>query len=334
MHKKPVYTILMSAPYILRYLDRFEPILKDYGLEVIAPKEVIERMDESDLLKHAGEFDGAICGDDRYTARVLNACFPRLKVLSKWGTGIDSIDQETCSQLGIQVYRTPNAFTLPVADTIFGYMLAFARRHPWMDSDMKAGRWDKIPGRSLSECSLGVIGVGRIGKAVVRRARAFGMQVLGTDIIAIDPDFILENCLEMTDLHDLLRRADFVSLSCDLNPSSLHLINKKTLSLMKRSAILINTSRGPVVDEVALTEALQRRQIAGAGLDVYEIEPLPPESPLLTLDNVLLAPHNANSSPAAWERVHVNTIRNLLTGLNIPCEDLNLRMAKNEHSPR
>ncbi len=328
MHKKPIYTILVSAPYMLRYMDRFEPILKDYGLDVISPKEVIERMDESDLLNYAGKFDGAICGDDRYTVRVLNACSPRLKVLSKWGTGIDSIDQAACSQLGIHVYRTPNAFTLPVADTIFGYMLAFARRHPWMDSDMKAGRWDKIPGRSLSECSLGVIGVGRIGKAVVRRACAFGMQVLGTDIVAIDPDFIVENYLEMTNLYEILRRADFVSLSCDLNPSSRHLINKKTLSMMKHSAVLINTSRGPVVDEAALAEALQRRQIAGAAMDVYEIEPLPPDSPLLNLDNVLLAPHNANSSPAAWERVHVNTIRNILTGLNIPSEDLELRMAK------
>lgn len=103
---------------------------------------------------------------------------------------------------------------------------------------------------------------------------------------------------------------------------------------MKHSAVLINTSRGPVVDEVALVEALQRRQIAGAGLDVYEIEPLPPESPLLKLDNVLLAPHNSNSSPAAWERVHINTIRNLLTGLNIPCEDLERRMEKYEYSPR
>jgi len=334
MHNKPVYTILMSAPYILRYKNRFEPILKDYGLDVIVPKEVIERMEESDLLNYVGKFDAAICGDDRYTARVLNACSPRLKVLSKWGTGIDSIDQFACTQLGIQVYRTPNAFTLPVADTIFGYMLAFARRHPWMDSDMKAGRWDKIPGRSLSECTLGVIGVGRIGKAVIRRARAFGMQVLGTDIVAIDPDFIVENCLDMTDLHDLLRRSDFVSLSCDLNPSSRHLINKKTLSIMKHSAVLINTSRGPVVDEAALAVALHQRQIAGAGMDVYEIEPLPTESPLLTLDNALLAPHNANSSPAAWERVHINTIRNLLTGLNISCEDLELRLAKNEYKSR
>lgn len=328
-----MYTILISAPYMLPYMDRFVPILEDYGLDVIAPKEVVERLEEGDLLNYAGKFDGAVCGDDHYTSRVLNACSPRLKVLSKWGTGVDSIDQATCSQLGIQVYRTPNAFTLPVADSIFGYILAFARRHPWMDREMKAGRWEKIPGRSLSECTIGVIGVGRIGKAVVHRARAFGMQILGTDIVAIDPDFIVENCLEMTDLYDLLQRADFVSLSCDLNPSSRHLVNKKTLSLMKPSAVLINTSRGPVVDEAALIEALQQRQIAGAGMDVYEIEPLPPDSPLLNLDNVLLAPHNANSSPAAWERVHRNTISNLLMGLNITCDDLDIRMAINDYNP-
>ena len=199
-------------------------------------------------------------------------------------------------------------------------MLAFARKLPWMDRQMKAGEWYKIPGRSLSECTLGVVGVGHCGMAVIRRARAFGMQILGNDIVDVAPDFLLENGVQMTGLEDLLSRSDFVSLNTDLNPTSFHLINANTLALMQPHATLINTSRGPVVDEPALIEALRAGIIGGAALDVFEIEPLPRESPLMRMDNVMLAPHNANSSPAAWERVHWNTIRNLVEGLGIPFE--------------
>jgi len=313
-------TVLLTAPYMLPFKERFAPVFRHYGLEVIAP-DVEERMEEEDLLKYAGQFDGTICGDDRYTRRVLQTCSPRLKVVAKWGTGIDSIDQATCRELGIQVLNTPNAFTLPVADTVLGYMLAFARRQPWMDHAMKAGEWQKIPGRSLSECTLGVIGLGNIGKAVIRRARGFGLTLLGTDIVPIAPDFILENKVEMTTLKDLLQRADFVSTNTDLNPTSLHLMNKETFSWMKSTAVLINTSRGPVVNEKDLAEALQKGVIGGAALDVFEQEPLPADSPLLRMENVMLAPHNSNSSPAAWERVHWNTLRNLLLGLHISIEN-------------
>ncbi|RPI34136.1 MAG: dihydrofolate reductase, partial [Chloroflexota bacterium] len=266
--------ILFSAPYMIPFLDRFRPVFEHYNLDLIVP-EVHERLSESDLLTFAGKFDGAVCGDDRYTSRALEACAPRLKVISKWGTGVDSIDQEAAARLGIQVYRTPNAFTLPVADSVMGYMLAFARGHLWMDKAMKAGLWDKIPGRSLSECTLGVIGVGNIGKAVLCRARAFGMRLLATDIIEISPDFILENKVEMTTLESLLKQADFISLNCDLNPTSYHLINSNTLALISPGAVLINTARGPVVDEPALVQALLSGAIAGAALDVYENEPLP-----------------------------------------------------------
>jgi D-3-phosphoglycerate dehydrogenase len=315
-------TILFSAPYMVPLVDRFRPVFDRHGLELIVPQ-VQERLSERELLSYARQFDGAICGDDKFTARVLQACTPRLKVISKWGTGIDSIDREAAERLGVQVYRTPNAFTLPVADTVMGYILAFARRQPWMDRAMKMGHWEKLPGRSLSECTLGVIGVGNCGKAVLRRARAFGTRLLGNDIVEITPDFLLENGVEMTTLEDLLARADFVSLNPDLNPTSYHLINERTLALMKPQAILINASRGPVVDEAALVLALQSGIIGGAALDVFEHEPLPADSPLLQLDNVLLAPHNANSSPSAWERVHWNTIRNLFDGLEINYERTN-----------
>lgn len=309
-------TILLTAPYMIPFLDRFKPVFEKYNLNLIVP-EVRERMEEADLLKYAGQFDGAVCGDDRYSARVLEACAPRLKVISKWGTGVDSIDAPACSRLGIRLCRTPNAFTSPVADTVLGYMLAFARRQPWMDAAMKSGEWEKIPGKTLGECTLGVIGIGSIGKAVTRRARAFGMKVLGADIVEIDHVFVSESGIHMTTLDALLSDSDFVSVNCDLNPTSHHLINADTLAQMKSSAVLINTARGPIVDEKSLVAALQSGQIAGAALDVFEFEPLPQDSPLLKMDNVMLAPHNANSSPAAWERVHLNTIKNLVEGLGM-----------------
>jgi D-3-phosphoglycerate dehydrogenase len=310
-------TVLFSAPYMIPDLDRFRPVLERHNLELIVP-DVTERLSEAELLGYAGKFDGTICGDDRYTRRVLAACAPRLKVISKWGTGIDSIDQEAAQGLGIQVCRTPNAFTLAVTDTVMGYMLSFVRRLPWMDRAVKSGTWQKMPGRSLSECCLGVVGVGNIGKAVLRRARCFGMRLLGNDIVEMPPDFVAETGVQMCSLEELLKQADFVSLNPELNPTSRHLMNARTFAMMKPSAVLINTSRGPVVDENALIEALLTGKIAGAALDVFEHEPVPPESPLLQMDNVMLAPHNANSSPTAWERVHANTIRNLLLGLKIP----------------
>ena len=313
--------VLLSAPYLIPFTDRFRPVFSHYDLGVIVP-EVHERMSEEEILAYAGQFDGTICGDDRFSRRVIEACLPRLKVISKWGTGIDSIDRRAAQELGVEVRNTLNAFTLPVADSVMGYILAFARRQPWMDQAVKHGEWQKIPGKSLSECTLGVIGVGNIGKAVLRRAKGFGMTLLGNDIVEIAPDFLAENGVKMVDLQTLMAQADYVSVNCDLNPTSRHIINAETLSWMRPEAVLINTARGPLVDEPALVKALQQGGISGAALDVFEIEPLPTSSPLLEMSQVMLAPHNSNSSPAAWERVHWNTIRNLLLGLKLPVEDL------------
>ena len=314
-----VPTILLSAPYMIPLLDQFKPVFDKYRLDLLIAQ-VVERLKEEELLDYAGQFDGTICGDDLYTSRVLEACSPRLKVISKWGTGVDSIDSQACIRLNIKLMRTPNAFTIPVADSVLGYILAFARRLPWMDQEMKQGKWEKLPGRALSECTLGVIGVGNIGKAVLRRAKTFGMHLVGNDIVEIDPAFIKELNLEMSDLKSLLTKSDFVSINCDLNPSSRHLINADTLAFMKPGAVLINTARGSIVEEKDLSAALRENRLAGAPLDVFVSEPLPLDNPLRNLPNVMLAPHNSNSSPAAWEFVHRNTIKNLVEGLGIAYE--------------
>ncbi|QRN82419.1 phosphoglycerate dehydrogenase [Chloroflexota bacterium] len=313
--------ILVSAPYMLPELDRLLPVLKAFDLNLIVP-EVHERLSEEEILAYAGDFDGTICGDDRYTRRVIEACQPRLRVISKWGTGIDSIDQAAAADFGVMVGNTPNAFTVPVSESVLGYMLSFARNIPWLDDAMKASEWQKINGKTLSECTLGVVGVGNVGQAVLRRARGFGMELLGNDIVDVAPDFLLENGVEMTSLQDLLSRSDFISINCSLNPTSQHLINAETLSWVKPGAILINTARGPIIDQPALVKALQEGKLGGAGMDVFEDEPLPANSPLLKMNNVLLSPHNTNSSPRFWERVHWNTIKNLLIGLEIPTDRL------------
>ena len=307
------WQVLISAPYMLPALDEFRPRLEREGVEVVTVP-VHERLNEDELLPIVGTIDGAICGDDRFTERVLRQA-RRLKVISKWGTGIDSIDARAAASLGIRVCNTPGAFTDPVADTVLGYLLCFARRLPWMDHDVRRGIWRKPEAVSLRECTLGVVGVGEIGRAVIRRARAFGMNILANDTVKVPLSFVEETSLTVVPLATLLEQSDFISLNCDLNPTSYHLIGRAELARMRPSAYLINTSRGAVIDETALVEALQEHRIAGVALDVFEIEPLVAGSPLRGMENCLLAPHNANSAPAARRRVHESTIANLLGGL-------------------
>ena len=307
------WRVLVSAPYLLPALEEFRPMLEAAGVEVIRAQ-VRERLSEEELLPLVGTLDGVICGDDQFSERVLRAA-SRLKVISKWGTGIDSINTRAAEELGIRVCNTIDAFTAPVADTALGYVLCFARRLPWMDRDVRSGLWTKPDAVSLKECTLGVVGVGHIGKAVVRRARAFGMKVLGTDPVPVPVSFITETDLRIVSLPALLKESDFVSLHCDLNPTSFHLIGGDELAAMRRSAYLINTARGPIVDEPALARALKEDRIAGAALDVFEVEPLPADSPLRGMENCLLAPHNANSDLVCRRRVHESTIANLLKGL-------------------
>ncbi len=314
-------TIIFSAPYMMTSVERFRKVLEGhYGIEMIVP-EVKQKLLEDDILKYAGQFDGTICGDDVYSARVIEACSPRLKVISKWGTGIDAIDKAACKKYNVMIGNTLNAFTIPVSETAVGYMLNFARGLTVMDRTMHAGAWDKPAITTLSETTVGIIGAGNIGQAVARRVRAFGCRILMNDIVPIKPDFLIENHIEQVPLEQLLNESDFVTCHTDLNETSRHLINAKTLAMMKPTAYLINTSRGPVVDEAALAEALSAKKLAGAAMDVFETEPLPMDSPLRSMPNVYIAPHNCNFSPVACERVHWNTIRNLLIGLDIPLDD-------------
>jgi D-3-phosphoglycerate dehydrogenase len=304
------WKVLVTAPRAVAAIDRYRRELEAIGCEVFEHG-AQERLEEHELAPLLSDMDGTICGDDRITARVLDAA-PRLRVISKWGTGIDSIDVAEARRRGIAVCNTPGAFSEPVADTVLGYVLLFARQLDQMTADMRAGLWRRLPLRSLGECTLGVIGLGSCGRAVVRRAAAFGMRVLAATLPQRDAEPVNESIASIVPLETLLENSDFVTIHADLRIDNRHLINANNLRLMKPHAILINTARGRLVDERALAVALRENRIGGAALDVFEDEPLPPDSPLRRFANVHLAPHNANASPSAAERVHANSIKNVI----------------------
>ncbi|MGP1273029.1 MAG: phosphoglycerate dehydrogenase [Phycisphaerales bacterium] len=302
--------LLLTGPRMLRDLDRVRPLLDQHGFD-IRPARVTQRLTEDELIPLVGDIDAVICGGDQWTARVMDAA-PRLRAICKWGTGVDQIDFDAAEARGILVRNVPDAFSVPVADSVMCFMLCFARRIPWLTSELRAGRWTPLDGTTLAECTLGVVGVGNIGSTVLRRARAFGMTLLATDPNPVIPLQLIDDTgVELVSLDELLRRSDFVSLNCDLNSTSRGLMSDPQFAMMKPTAVLINTARGGVVDQPALIRALESGTIAGAGLDVFESEPIPQDSALLRMEQVLLSPHLANSSDRAAHRVHEITIRNV-----------------------
>lgn len=310
-----MYNVLISAPYLqLEYKD-YQNELATKGIQAVLPR-VTERLEEKELLKIISDFDGIVCGDDRITAKVLDAA-QRLKVIVKWGTGVDSIDREYAHHKGIPVFNTPDAFSEPVSDSVMALMLSFARQIIPSDTILKEGKWSKLLGFCLCEKTLGIIGIGNVGCAVARKAHGFGMTILGNDIREIPDDTTSKLGIEMVTLERLLRESDIISINCDLNTTSYHLISEKQFSLMKPYAILINTARGPIIKEADLIKALDNQRIAGAGLDVYENEPLPVDSPLRSFSNCILSAHSTNGSRFFWEKVHRNTLDKLYEGLNL-----------------
>jgi D-3-phosphoglycerate dehydrogenase / 2-oxoglutarate reductase len=271
-------------------------------------------LSEEELLPILGGYDGMIAGDDRLTARVLEAGLPRMRVISKWGVGLDSIDLEAARRLGIRVYNSPGAFGEAVAEVALGYMVMLGRHLGTIDRRVRTGGWPKPEGEGLMGKVLGLVGLGAIGRGIARRARPFDMRVLASEARA---DVLVEEGVEIAPLDRLIEEADYLCLACNLTADNRHMIDAGVLARMKPSAFLINMARGPLVDEPALVEALRAGRIAGAALDVYESEPLPAGSLLAVLDQVILGSHNANNLKSANAYVNRNTVDNLLKGLEI-----------------
>ncbi len=302
--------VLVTSPPFLQVAERYERELQLHGIELVL-KYPDQCFTEAEMKRMIGDIDGIICGDDQITEEVLKNA-NRLKVISKWGVGLDSINIEAAEARGIPVCNSPGAFSDACADAVMGYVIMLARGLHKTHALMVRGKWQKVPGMLLRGRTLGIIGVGNIGRQVARRAVAFGLRVIGNDICPVPRSFVAETRIEMCKKEELFSGSDFVVVSCDLNPGTLGLISAQALGKMKRSAYLVNVARGPIVDTQALVDALRDGRIAGAALDVFEDEPLPSDSELRLLDNCILGAHNAYNADAAVEYVHRNTVDNLL----------------------
>lgn len=310
------WNVLVSCPHLQKTIDNYQNIFRENDIEIDLPP-VIQALKESDLIKIIEKYDGVIAGDDEITLRVLQKA-KRLKVISKWGIGIDAIDIKSAENLGIKVFNTPNVFGDEVADIVMGYIILLARKIHLIDKKVRVGDWNEaqIQGISLRNRTLGVIGIGSIGRSVMERAGSAGMNILGYDIFPIDRAFAEKNSVKQVELDILLKESDFISLNCNLTDSNFHMIGEQEFDIMKDGAYLINTSRGPLIDEKALIRALRTGKIAGAALDVFEKEPLPDDSPLRTFENCILGAHNSSNTIDAVLRVNDLAIENLLKGLN------------------
>jgi len=305
--------VLVSNMMMLKERPRFEAEIVHHGWEPYFA-DVDQYLSEEQCLTYAGQFDAWLAGDDAVTRRVLKAFLPRLKGISKWGTGLDSIDMAAARDLGVPVLNTSAAFAEAVPEVAVGYMLILTRHLLDIDQSVRKGDWPKPRGLGLFDRKCGIIGFGAIGQGIGRRVKACGMSVLAYDPPLQAKGGVMEGPLADTafvSLARLIAECDVVCLACNLTEENRHIIDADRLKQMKRDAILINVGRGPLVDEPALAAALEAGEIAGAGLDVFEIEPLPLDSLLRTLPNVVLGSHNANNLNSAVELVHSNTINNL-----------------------
>lgn len=286
-------------------------MLEKYGYEIIK-NDTGKSYTEDELLKVIEDVDGLIVGLDPVTRKVLEKG-KKLKAVSKYGVGVDNIDLEAAKELGIKVTYTPGANNESVADFAFALMLASSRKVNELDEIVRSNKWEKKIGIEVYGKTIGIVGTGAIGKGVARRASGFNMEILAYDLYA-DEAFANQIGMKYVDKKTLLEKSDFITLHVPLTDEMYHFIDSEELSMMKKSAILINTSRGGIVNEDALYDALKENKIAGAAFDVYEKEP-PTNSKLLELKNILLAPHCGASTVDATNRMGVMAVQGLVSVL-------------------
>lgn len=273
------------------------------------------------LLRAAEGCDGILTLlTDRVDAELLDRAGPQLRVVSNYAVGFDNVSIPDATARGIPVGNTPGVLTETTADLAFALLMAAARRLPEGDRYVRTGRWRTwgpmlLLGSDVHGATLGIVGFGRIGQAVARRAAGFGMTVLYHDVVRQPAQVERDLAATSVGLEELLSRSDFVSLHVNLTPETRHLVDAERLALMKPTAVLVNTARGPVVDQAALHVALRDGVIAAAALDVTDPEPIASDDPLLSLDNCLVVPHIASASRATRGRMAAMAAANLLAGM-------------------
>jgi len=301
--------------------------IPDEGIDPVAaacemdlwPDELPPSRDE--LLRRVAGCDGVLTLlTDKVDDAFLDAAGPQLKVVSNYAVGFDNIDVPACARRGVAVGNTPGVLTETTADLAFALLMAAARRLPEGDHYVRDGKWKTwgpllLLGPDVHGATIGIVGFGRIGQAVARRAQGFGMEILYHDLQQLPADVTEPLGATYLPLQELLPRCDFVSIHVNLSEATRGLINRESLGWMKPTAVLVNTSRGPVVDQPALAEALRDGVIAAAALDVTDPEPISMDDPLVGLDNCLIVPHIASASRATRGKMAQMAAANLLAGV-------------------
>jgi phosphoglycerate dehydrogenase-like enzyme len=289
----------MSAPLILvtcrqmqvelpRHRERIEKL----GYDVLAPQlGGRQQFSAAELLEYSTRLVGIIAGDDQLNGEFFDRA-TQLKTVIRWGIGMDSVDHEAARRHGVTVRNTPGVFGHEVADSAFGYILNLTRGYIVVDAAVRRGEWPKWEGVTLAGARLGIVGFGAIGHQIAKRGMSFDMDVVACDPFVDTPPA----GVTMADLDKLLATSRFIVLACPLTQQTVHLIDADRLTLVRPDAYLINVARGPVVLEKDLIDALKDGRLAGAALDVFEVEPLPLDSELRTLPNVVLGAHNASNT--------------------------------------
>jgi D-3-phosphoglycerate dehydrogenase len=288
-------------------------MLAQTGWEIIRAR---GPLNEADTLALVGDIDGYICGDDAITRKVLEKARPKLKVLSKYGIGVDKIDVKSATEFGIPVLFTPGVNHTTVAEHNFLLLLALEKNFLFHTDSTRSGGWKRKTGHELLDKTIGIIGMGRIGKEVAIRARAFGMKVLGYDLYW-DEKFAADHGLQRAlTLDDIYKNSDYISLHTNLTPETRDMISAKSFPKMKKGVLILNCARGEIVNTNDMVAALKSGQVGGYGTDVLDQEPPPADHPLLKLPNVVCTPHVASRTYESVVRQATTSVKNLILAMN------------------
>ena len=308
------HKVLVTCPPFLQVIDAYRKQCEERGVSLVTPT-VEQELSEDALVALVGDVDGIVAGDDPFTERVIAAA-PKLKVFVKWGIGIDAIDVAALERRGIAFSNTPGVFGDEVADVAMGYIIMLARQLHVIDREVRDGRWVKPPGVTLRGKVIGIIGFGTVGQALASRAQPFGLTVSACDVEEALSNKAQELGVRWGGLEDVLAEADFVVLCCNLTDENRHLMNSDRITVMKKGSYLVNVSRGPLVDEEALIEALTENHLAGAALDVFENEPLASGHALRAFPQCIFGSHNASNTSEAVHRVSRLALDKMFSGLD------------------
>jgi len=309
------YRVLVTCPPMLGLINEFRHLFTEKSIDLHCPL-VKQTLSVEELKELLPQFDGWIIGDDPANAEVFKAGHQgKLKAAVKWGVGVDNVDFKAAKELGIPITNTPRMFGGEVADVAVGYVIGLARQTFWIDREVRQGNWIKPSGISLAGKTVALVGFGDIGRNTAKRLLAFDLKV-----IAYDPYFQSQDDLSQVESSiwpERVEEADFIVLTCALTPDNYHLLNADVFAKVKSAVKIVNVARGPLIDESALIDALSSGKVHSAALDVFEVEPLPLDSPLRSFEQCIFGSHNGSNSVDAVHRASHQAIALLFDFLGV-----------------